>query len=205
MSSSKGRIAMDAMQQYGRALDGFEAVLAAVRPDQWDAPSACTEWTVRDVAGHAIWGQRQMQAWATGADYEDGRGAPGAPHPGELAGSDPVAVWRAARAESEATLTPEALARTTSITGLGEVPLAGVVTLLTTDVLTHTWDVGHALGMDVRLDPALVTVAFDWARAHVVRRPGYFGPEVAPPADSDEQARMLAFLGRAPGQRVTSS
>ena len=195
---------MDAMQGYRKAQDDFEAVLEAVRPDQWDAPSACTEWTVRDVAGHAIWGQRQMQAWATGADYADGRGAPGAPHPGELAGSDPVAVWRAASAESVATLTPDALGRTTSITGLGEVPLAAIVTLLTTDLVTHTWDIGHGLGMDVKLDPALVTVAFDWARSNVVRRPGFFGPELTPPADSDEQTRMLAFLGRAPWEPVTS-
>jgi uncharacterized protein (TIGR03086 family) len=191
---------MDAMQGYRKAQDDFDAVLAAVAPDQWDAPSECTEWTVRDVAGHVIWGQRQMRAWATGTDYADRRGAPGAPHPGEMAGPDPVAVWRAARAESVPTLTPDALDRTTSITGVGEVPLAWIVTLLITDTVTHTWDIGHALGMDVRLDPALVTVAFDWARSNVVRRPGYFGPEVTPPAGSDEQARLLSFLGR-----VTSS
>jgi uncharacterized protein (TIGR03086 family) len=196
---------MDAMQGYRKAQDDFDAVLAAVRPDQWDEPSTCTEWTVRDIAGHVIWGQRQMQAWATGADYADRRGAPGAPHPGELAGSDPVAVWRAARAESLPTLTPEALDRTTSITGVGEVPLAAIVTLLITDTVTHTWDIGHALEMDVRLDPALVTVAFDWARSNVVRRPGFFGPELTPPAGSDEQTRMLAFLGRSSWGRVTSS
>jgi uncharacterized protein (TIGR03086 family) len=180
-------------------------VLDAVRPDQWDAPSPCTDWTVRDLAGHVIWGQRQMQAWATGTDYADGRGAPGAPRPGEMAGADPVATWRAARAESVPALTPEALRRTTSITGLGEVPLAAIVTLLTTDTVVHTWDIGHALGLDVRLDPALVEVASEWGRSNMVRRPGFFGPELTPPADSDEQTRMLAFMGRAAWQPVTSS
>src|SRR5690606_10411350 len=52
--------------------------------------------------------------------------------------------------------------------GHRRVPLGAVVTLLTTDLVAHTWDVGHALGRDVRLDPALVTLAFDWARAHAV-------------------------------------
>jgi uncharacterized protein (TIGR03086 family) len=196
---------MDAMQGYRKAQDDFDAVLAAVRPDEWDEQSTCTEWTVRDVAGHVIWGQRQMRAWATGADYADRRGAPGAPHPGEMAGADPVAVWRAARAESVPTLTPEALGRTTSITGLGDVPLAAMVTLLITDTVTHTWDIGHALGMGVQLEPNLVTTAFDWARSHVVRRPGFFGPELAPPAGSDEQTRMLAFLGRAAWEPIRSS
>jgi uncharacterized protein (TIGR03086 family) len=196
---------MDAMQGYLKAQDDFDAVLAAVQPDEWDKQSTCTEWTVRDVAGHVIWGQRQMRAWATGADYPDRRGAPGAPHPGEMAGADPVAVWRAARAGSVPTLTPEALGRTTSITGLGDVPLAAMVTLLTTDTVTHTWDIGHALGMDVRLEPTLVTTAFDWARSNVVRRPGFFGPELTAPESSDEQTRMLAFLGRTAWEPVTSS
>ncbi|WP_245574064.1 TIGR03086 family metal-binding protein [Amycolatopsis nigrescens] len=190
------------MELYRRAQDGFDAVLAEVRPDQWDMPSACAGWTVRDVAGHVVWGQHQMRAWATGADYTERAGAPGAERPAVMAGEDPVATWRAARTASVATLTEETLARPTSIAGIGEVPLAAVVTLLTTDHVAHTWDIGHALGMDVQLDPALVAVAFDWARANVVRRPGFFGPELAPPTGADEQTRMLAFLGRAAWQPV---
>lgn len=190
------------MTLYLRALDGLEAVLAAVPDDRWDAPSACTEWTVRDVTGHLIWGQRQLRAWATGESYDE-PGAPGTPAPGVLTGDDPLTTWRAARAATVPTLTEETLARITSITGIGDVPLAAVVTLLTTDVVTHTWDIGSALGMDVRLDPELVAVAFEWGRANVVRRPGFFGPELEPAADADEQTRMLAFLGRA-ARRTTS-
>ena len=63
--------------------------------------------------------------------------------------------------------------------------------------VTHAWGIGHALGMDVRLGPELVTVAFEWARTHALRRVGFFGPELTAPADADEQCRMLAFLGRA--------
>lgn len=199
---------METMESYRHAQDGFDAVLAAVRPDQWDKPSMCAEWSVRDVAGHVIWGQHQMRAWATGEDYEEPAGAPGAPHPAVLAGDDPLGTWRAARAESVAALTPDALARITSITGIGEVPLAAIVTLLITDHVAHTWDIGYALGMDVRIAPPLVDVAFEWARAHVVRRPGFFGPELTPPADADELTRLLAFLGRTawqPGNRVTAT
>lgn len=188
---------MDTMGSYRRAQDGFDAVLVKVRPDQWDAPSACAEWTVRDVVGHVIWGQHQMRAWATGEDYTERAGGPGAPKPAVMVGDDPMATWREARTASVATLTEEALARLTSIPGLGEVPVATVVTLLTIDQMTHTWDIGHALGMDVRLDPSLVALAFDWARVNVVRRPGFFGPECTPPADADEQTRLLAYLGRA--------
>jgi uncharacterized protein (TIGR03086 family) len=193
---------MDTMASYQRAQDGLEAVLTAVHPHQWDAPSACSEWTVRDVAGHVIWGQHQMRAWATGQQYTERAGAPGSPHPGSMAGEDPVATWRAARAASVAALTDEALTRTTTITGIGDVPLMAMVTLMITDTVTHTWDIGHALGKEVRLEPDLVAMAFEWSRANVVRRPGFFGPELTPPTATDEQTRMLAFLGRAAWQPV---
>ena len=119
---------VDAMERYRRAQDGFDAVLAAVPDDRWDAPSACAQWTVRDVAGHVIWGQEQLRHWATGQEYAVTTGAPGAPHPGELAGGDPLATWRRGRAAAVESLTEEALARTIRLPGLGERPLSAMVT-----------------------------------------------------------------------------
>jgi len=54
----------------------------------------------------------------------------------------------------------------------------------------------------VRLDPELVPIAFAWARDNVIRVPGFFGPELAPPPDADEQTRWLAYLGRCAWQPV---
>jgi uncharacterized protein (TIGR03086 family) len=194
---------MTVMKSYLRAQDEFDAVLAAVAPGQWGLPSVCTEWTVRDVAGHVIWGQEQMRHWAGGQDYTVAAGAPGAPHPAELAGADPLATWRAARARAVETLTDEALGRMISLPGMGEIPLVAMVTTFVTDHLAHAWDIGHALGMDTRLDPELVSESFAWARdGHALRVPGFFGPELTPPADADEQTRWLAFLGRAAWQPV---
>nr|WP_042189093.1 TIGR03086 family metal-binding protein [Kibdelosporangium sp. MJ126-NF4]CEL18654.1 hypothetical protein [Kibdelosporangium sp. MJ126-NF4]CTQ98138.1 hypothetical protein [Kibdelosporangium sp. MJ126-NF4] len=194
---------MTTLELYRRAQDELDAMLASVPADRWDTQSACADWTVRDVAGHLVWGQHQIRAWATGEEYTERTGAPGSPHPAGMAGADPVATWRAAREASVPTLTEDALARTASLGPIGDVPVAQVVTLLITDQVAHTWDIGHALGMTVRLDPALVAIAFDWARTNVVRQPGFFGPELTPPADSDEQCRMLAFIGRADWQPVS--
>jgi hypothetical protein len=55
----------------------------------------------------------------------------------------------------------------------------------------------------VRLDPELLPGAFAWARDNVVRAPGFFGPELEPPPDADEQTRWLAYLGRAAWQPAT--
>jgi uncharacterized protein (TIGR03086 family) len=187
---------MDILASYQRAQDGFDTILAAVPPRQWDAPSACELWTVRDVAGHVIWAQEQLRHWANGTEYGNDTGAPGASHPAELAGDDPLATWRTAREATAATLTADALARTVPLTGLGDVPLAGVLTLLVTDTVAHTWDIGQPLGLDVRLDPELVEIAFAWSRQYVVRQPGFFGPEQTPGPDADEQLKLMAYLGR---------
>lgn len=180
------------MELYTRAQDEFDAMLAAVPADGWDRPSMCREWTVRDVAGHAVWGQHQLRAWATGGEDPARDGAPGMPHPAVMAGDDPVAAWRAARYVPSGA----ELDRLVSITGMGEVPVVGIMALLVTDLTAHTWDIGHALGLPVDLPPPLVTASFDWAREHVVRRPGFFGPELTPAPEADDQTRMLAFLGR---------
>jgi uncharacterized protein (TIGR03086 family) len=188
---------MDTMTSYRRAQDGFDAVLAAVPASQWNARSACTQWTVGDVAGHVIWGQEQLRHWATGQPYTNDAGAPGAPHPAQMTGPDPLATWRAARAAAAQTLTDEALRRLVRLPGLGEIPVAAVVTLLVTDHLAHTWDIGHALGLDLRRDVDLIAGSFAWARKNLLRAPGFFGPELTPRSNADEQTRWLAFLGRA--------
>lgn len=190
------------IESYTLALDGFDAVLALVPPERWDSPSACAQWTLRDVAGHVIWAQEQMRHWATGGEYTIRTGAPGAPHPGDMAGSDPLARWREARAASVQTLTPHALGRAVSLPGVGERPLASLLSLMITDHLAHTWDVGRPLGLEVRLDPVLVAGSFAWARDNVVRLPGFIGPELRPPGNADEQTRWLAYLGREAWQRV---
>lgn len=195
---------MTTMESYRRAQDCFDGVLAAVARDGWDAPSTCPEWTVRDVAGHVIWGQEQLRHWATGEEYTVRTGAPGAPHPGEMAGSDPLATWRDARSRSVATLTDEGLRRLISLPGLGEVPVETMVITFLTDQIVHAWDIGHALSIPVPLDADLVAGSFEWMRPRALRVPGFFGPELTPPDGADEQTRWLAYLGRAAWQPVAA-
>ncbi len=187
---------MTTLDRYIRAMDGFDRVVAAVPDDRWDGPSACTEWSARDVLGHVVWGQEMVRHLATGRQYDSRVGAPGAPDPGRLVGADPVGVWRAASASSVATLTPSALTRAVTLRAFGEVPLETFLEALTVDFLAHTWDIGHPAGIDVRLDPALVPGCFAWSREREMRAPGGIGPAVVPPPGADEQARFLAFLGR---------
>jgi len=188
----------DTLTRYRRAADDFDALVGTLGDADWDRPSMCEEWTVRDVMGHVVWGQRLTRGWATGDEYAAKGGAPGAPAPGrdELAGADPLTAWREARAACDAALTPEGLSRRVVSSVFGEIAVEDFVALLVTDFLAHTFDIGHAVGRDVRLAPELVPGAFDWARGRIVRSPGGIGPELTPPEGADEQTRFLAFLGR---------
>lgn len=184
---------------YRRAQDGFDAMLAEVPSDQWDAPSACEDWTARDVVGHVTWGQELLRHLAAGEEYTSRAGAPGAEHPGEVAGNDPLTAWRSAREAADARLTHEGLNRPAPPPFLERDPQATVQSFLNVlflDLLAHTWDVGQPLGMDVKLEPDLLTLATPIAHQIVVRGPGMFGPEQTPTPDADEQTRWLAFLGR---------
>lgn len=184
------------LERYERAQDVFDQVVAALPANEWDRPSACAEWTRRDVLGHVIWGQELVRHLAIGRRYESRLGAPGASNPGRLAANDPVVTWRAARHASNATLSAETLARTVTLHGKGDVPLDTFVTALTTDFLAHAWDIGAPAGIDVRFDPQLLPGCLDWASANVVPGPGMFGPALSAPDRAGSQERLLAILGR---------
>src|SRR5438309_8048180 len=46
-------------------------VVAGVRPDQYDDPTPCTEWTVRDLLGHVIGVVAMFGAEAGGAQRDE--------------------------------------------------------------------------------------------------------------------------------------
>lgn len=185
------------LDSYRRAQDGFDAVLAQVPEGAWDKQSECAAWSVRDVVGHVVWGQEFILHWGTGRLFTSTDGAPGSAHPGPVAGPDPLTRWRAARAAAEQVLTPAGLRQTYETRGFGTIPLSTFIEAVTTDFLAHTWDIGHACGLDVRTSPDLLPGSWEWARANIVHRsPTGIGPELTPPDGSDEQTRWLAFLGR---------
>ena len=175
-----------------RALDGFEAVLAGVAPGHWSAPSPCAGWSAADVAGHVIGDLRETEALArgrfTGTRADD---------PGSAAGDDPLAAWRAARADMMAALDPVALARL--VPGpWGQMPLGETLERSSMEFLVHTWDLAQATGQAAGLDPGLVRDALGPARqfAPLARLSGLIGPECAAAEDADDLTRLLAIFGR---------
>jgi len=176
-----------------RALDGFEAVIAGVAPDRWRSPSPCAGWSGADVAGHAIGNLRGTEALARGRYEENAE----TEHPGSAIGDDPLAAWRAARADMMAALDPDALARL--VPGpWGWMPLGEILERSAMEFLVHTWDLAQATGQVAVLDPGLVRDALGPARqfARLARSSGLVGPERAVPEGADDLTRLLAIFGR---------
>jgi uncharacterized protein (TIGR03086 family) len=185
-----------------RALDGFEAVLAGVAPGRWDAPSPCQGWCAADIAGHVIGQLRAVEVYATGgwravARLEDDSAA----DPRSAAADDPVAAWRAARADMMAVLDAAGLARPVPLMGgmAGRVPLGEFLERYPLpQILVHTWDLAQATGQAAGLDPGLVRDALEPARqaALLLRMAGEVCPECAVAQDADDLTRLLAIFGR---------
>ncbi|WP_433469876.1 TIGR03086 family metal-binding protein [Spirillospora sp. CA-128828] len=182
-------------EQFVRALDGFEAVLAAAPADRWLSPSPCEGWAAIDVAGHVTAGLLVVEMRAAGRplpqDDPDWR---------EVAGEDPVASWREVRTRMTAELTQEALDRQVELALGLRITLREWLEQYPLELLVHTWDLAQATGQSGVLDADLVGPALETARrmAPRGREAGMVGPEVAVSGDADDQARLLALFGRSP-------
>ncbi|MBO0887200.1 MAG: TIGR03086 family protein [Acidimicrobiales bacterium] len=190
----------DLLAKYRRSFETFERVLASVDDTRWGAPSACDQWTIADVAGHVTWGLQLVRALASGETFANRDGAPGAPNPRVVVGSDPVSAWRSARDACFETLDPGDLERVVQLGGpFGEGPLAVFVSALTTlDTPAHAWDIASAAGHPVELDADLLSAGAQLVHAMNFTRdvPGGLKSPLTPPPGADAQTCYLALLGR---------
>ena len=176
-------------ERYATIADGFGARLAGIGPDQWSAPSPCTEWTARDVVMHVI--NTHLRVRATLGDVPAGE-----VHAGDVL----EAQWWSATDAIRTALADDALASQTVGGMFGEQPFESLVgRLLCADTLIHTWDLARATGQDDRLDDDGVekALAFLTPIDDAIRRPGGFAAKLTPPAGADTQTQLLAFAGRA--------
>jgi len=175
-------------ERYRRRADAFEATVAAVPDADWSRPSPCAEWDARDVVRHIVDMHHVMLR-----PY--GR----TPAPAPSVDDDPLAAFRAARAEVEAILADPELATRQTESPAGTMAGADMVDqVASADLVLHRWDLARATGQDETLDPdkCAELLAGMEPIEDVLRASGQYGPRVEVPADADVQTRMLGFIGR---------
>ena len=184
-------------QRYRRRADVFDATVAAVGAEDWCRPSPCAEWDARDVVRHVVDMHHVMlrpygRAAAAGPTVDD----------------DPLAAFRAARAEVEAILEDRELATRTTESPAGTMAGADMVDqVASADLVIHRWDLARATGQDDAIDPEELERMWPAFQQipDVMRVPGAFGPGITVfgpvvdvPADSSLQDRALGLVGRDP-------
>jgi uncharacterized protein (TIGR03086 family) len=179
---------MDIVDLWSRAADGFAARLDAVADDQWDDPTPCTDWNVRELIDHAINSQRLLPG-RLGAELPE-------------ADEEPKAAWRKIRAGALAVYEKPGVLDQKVELPFGEMTVRQMLNNIAIgDLLLHSWDLARATGGDERLDPDAVATAYEGLQPfdEMLHASGsVFGRKIDPPPGADTQTQLLCFSGRRP-------
>lgn len=161
----------------------FAGLLGAVGDGDWELPTPCEEWSVRDLVRHVVSGHIALVSALSGEEFDDG--------PGEEFGP-----W-AARAQGVAEM-PGVSERTVRHPQFGELSGDALVMIRWGDVCVHAWDLAQAIGADFEPDPQLADAALEWLVpfAPGLSATGVFAPAADPSPGTDSFARVLALTGR---------
>lgn len=188
-------------QRYERHADAFERLIRGADPERWRDPSPCAGWTAIDVVDHIVT-MHAVMLRPIGRE----------PTPGPAVVEDPLAAFRAARADVEALLFDPEIANTECDTPAGRMTVAQHVDqVVSDDMVMHGWDLARATGQDDAMDPDDVQRLWESTSAipaevmERYRTPGafgpgieVFGPEVVVAPDAPLQDRLLGLIGRDP-------
>ncbi len=123
-------------------------VLDGLTEEQLDTPSLCTEWRVRDVAGHLTSVVANSQLTLLAEIIRSGfRVHRGSAALGRRVGSQPIA---------------ELTAKLRAHAGKPFIPPRGAANAPLADLLIHGGDIRVPLGIDMDFDPVLVAEALDF-------------------------------------------
>jgi uncharacterized protein (TIGR03086 family) len=182
------------LDAHGAAMADFDKLVRAVPADRWDAPTPCTEWSVRDLLAHLVGEQLWVPALLAGQTVEQ----VGDGFDGDQLGDDPVAAWRAAAdAARRAWLEPGVLSRSVHLS-YGTDTATNYGWQMTLDLAVHGWDLATGIGVEYRVPDEL---AGDLPRifGDVIPRwqgIGLFARPVRVTSDADPHTSLLGLLGR---------
>jgi uncharacterized protein (TIGR03086 family) len=177
-----------------QGLDFFTTVITRLSEADWGRPTPCAGWTARDVLGHLATTIRYAISTMQGRQPA----WPDAARPGDLVEGDPAGFWRGTVAQARDVLHNADLAREMD-TPLGRT-VADDLSIPVIDLYVHAWDLGAAVGIDVKIPAGVI----DFAHAYIdplpddmVRGEGRaFAPQIPVPAGATPTERFIAWTGR---------
>jgi uncharacterized protein (TIGR03086 family) len=185
---------MDLNTLYHRTVESWADRVNEVGPDQWEGPTPCREWNVRDLANHVTGEDLWTPPLMRGNTVEE----VGDRFDGDVLGDDPIGSSLAAARDAIRTVAELLPTGGTVHLSYGEEQMDEYVHQLAADHLVHGWDLAVSTGGDARLDPALVHEVATWFadREELYRVGGVIGARAAP--TGEPQGDFLAAFGRDP-------
>jgi uncharacterized protein (TIGR03086 family) len=186
-----------------RAMRHSVEIVNLVRDAQWDLPTPCSQWTLRQLLTHMISENRGFAAAAAGETSDrtvwDFRAQDGDDLRAEYARSADrvVAAFHADGVLDREFWLPLIIDTRTF-------PARQAISFHLLDYVVHGWDVAAALGHPVAFEDDLIEAAADIADREVPDTPrrenpnASFRPPLPVPASASAFDRMLAALGRSP-------
>ena len=181
------------LRNYTSAVQSADAVIQQIQDDQWNAPTPCGDWSVRDVVTHLCSPMVAIRKMAS-------TGQVAAPEPIET--DDPIGLWNSTRDDVlEALNVPGATSQVGEF-WFGESSIDDILAFAAWDQLGHAWDIAVATGREIEVDPAVAeaTIAVISANADSLRAGGMMADEVAVAADAPAMDRFIGLIGRNPNR-----
>lgn len=188
---------MDIFEALDLSKKEFAKRLAAVQPQDWDLPTPCSEWRVRELVNHVVGGCRMYTMLLNGTTPPDLAQLRSMDHLGD----DPADALDCAATEMmDAFREPGALSRTVHHPS-GDRPAETLAAMRVGEFAVHGWDLARSIGADEQLDPSLVHWLWPVLSAMA---PGFSGgswfraPAGELDGDASLQDRLLHLTGREP-------
>jgi len=185
-------------RSYNRqALDLNQQVVDSITEAQFDLPTPCAPWTVRELLSHMVSQHLRFGAVARGEDPEQA-----CPLDKAELGEDPAETFRAASAIVTAAFAAGDADALVLLPEIGRpVPLGVLISFHLFDFVVHGWDVAVSIGAPYAPPAELTSLAYEVGGMipDVSRVPGgSFAPVVNVGSDADALAKLLGLAGRDP-------
>ncbi|MBK9177977.1 MAG: TIGR03086 family protein [Acidimicrobiales bacterium] len=172
--------------------------LDLVTEADWDRPTPCEGWTVRDLLRHVDAGNRMTVLALHGGSREETTATMAADHLGD----EPAAAVRESVARQEAAFAEPGAMERVCHHPMFDTPGSQLLGFRVGDLAVHAWDLARALGADETLDAELVEDVWRSTEpmAPVIGSIGVFGtgPSGTVPEGAPLQQRLLDLMGRRP-------
>lgn len=181
-----------------RALQTFGDRVRGVADDQWDRPTPCEDWDVRELVAHNTRENYWAEQLLAGRTLEE----VGDRFEGDILGDRPVENYEdSARRAREAAGRDGVLNRDVHVS-FGEIPGAAYVEQRWVDLVVHAWDLAVATEQDPGIPEDLAAEAerLMHEQEGPIRASGLFDGPIDVADDAPAIDRLVAFLGRDPGR-----